>query len=537
MTRLKGITAAAVAATAMVATAAAAFFAPAPARAGSVVLWACHGPRGEALGAVPFAAITGGDGVATEYGHGCEAPATTGSGGLAVTFSRPDPDGGSLASWELTVPEGVTLDSVRIARTLTGFGETPLQNDPQWYEALTSNTSLQSASLETGTSPFGDELLVSPVEGRFVRVSVGCKLRAIENCASPPNGETVGANVSSIALGALDDTPPTGAVGGVQSPTTTGRLELLLDASDTGLGLANAQASIDESNTTFVRLGTGSCPEHPVIGATIELPLGAACPRSVSNVPLSLDTTGLSDGEHTLRVWVTDAAGNTATLVDQPIVVQNEKPATGTSATVTVGIGSGTTSSTSTATSAPVTAHGGVLGYTASTAPSVACQLPELSMRLASKPLRYAKHHVPVLRARHHYVFKGNMTCLLHDRRVPAPTGTVLRVLYTVKTGRHAYRTYASGRSTMTVHDGKLRAILAYHNSRTIIFRYNPHNGEYAQVKIPIQITHVSGRYRLDSSPRPSALPRRARLPVARRAGHGGARLLPDRTAYRQSGS
>jgi hypothetical protein len=104
-----------------------------------------------------------------------------------------------------------------------------------------------------------------------------------------------------------------------------------------------------------------------VIGATIELPLGAACPRSVSNVPLSLDTAGLSDGEHVLRVWVTDAAGNTTTLVDQPI---------------------------------------------------------------------------------------------------------------------------ASGRSTMTVHDGKLRAILAYHNSRTIIFRYNPHNGEYAQVKIPIHITH-----------------------------------------------
>jgi hypothetical protein len=53
------------------------------------------------------------------------------------------------------------------------------------------------------------------------------------------------------------------------------------------------------------------------------------------------------------------------------------------------------------------------------------------------------------------------------------------------------------------VHDGKLRAILAYHNSRTIIFRYNPHNGEYAQVKIPIQITHAS-----EKSPAPAALAR-----------------------------
>jgi hypothetical protein len=72
------------------------------------------------------------------------------------------------------------------------------------------------------------------------------------------------------------------------------------------------------------------------------------------------------------------------------------------------------------------------------------------------------------------------------NHRVSAPTGIVLRVLY--KIGRRTY--YASGRGTMTVHRGQLRAILGYVSSRTIIFRYKPGNGEFAQVKIPIEIAH-----------------------------------------------
>jgi hypothetical protein len=108
-------------------------------------------------------------------------------------------------------------------------------------------------------------------------------------------------------------------------------------------------------------------------------------------------------------------------------------------------------------------------------------------MKLTSKPLRYAKvgkRRVPVLLARRHYVFRGRLTCLLHNHRVSAPTGIVLRALY--KIGRHTH--YASGRGTMTVHGGQLRAILSYYSSRTIIFRYEPGNGEFAQVTIPVEV-------------------------------------------------
>ncbi len=97
---------------------------------------------------------------------------------------------------------------------------------------------------------------------------------------------------------ASDEAPPTGAVEGVRSPLEPGEsLQLLLYAYDSGPGLANAEASIDGHTVAFVRLGTGSCPEHPSSSGTIELPLGATgCPESVSKVPLSVPVGGV--GQH-----------------------------------------------------------------------------------------------------------------------------------------------------------------------------------------------------------------------------------------------
>ncbi len=190
-----------------------------------------------------------------------------------------------------------------------------------------------------------------------------------------------------------------------------------------------------------------------------------------------------------MRVSVTDAAGNTAVLVNETIEIRNTTKAT--SATVTVGIGNQNTGGSP-------GASGGVLGSSSSSpgvtagGRSVACQLPDLSMRLVSKPLRYAKHHVPVLRARRHYTFGGRLTCLLNNRRVSAPTGTVLRVFY-----RIGKRTYNSGRGTMTVHNGNLSASLAYYNSRTITFRYKPGNGEFAQVEVPIAVVRPRPQHRV----------------------------------------
>lgn len=449
-----------------------AVFAPRAARAGSVLLWACHGPGGEALGAAPFLSSAVGEGSATADGLGCEGP--SGTGGLLATFSGPDPVGGSSASWRLPVPAGVTLDSLRVARATSGFGGAPLAGDPQSYSARTSSATLESASLEAGSQPLSGELSDDPATGEYVSLGVGCSLPSGERCAGSAEG-TVGVEVSSIVLGVLDSPPPAGTVSGVRSPVVGGTaLHLLLDASDSGLGLADAEVSLDGQTETDVRLGGRSCPEHPAANATINLAYGAECPRSVSGVPLSVNTGPV--GAHQLRVSVTDAAGNTTTLLEETIDVESHPAAPG-SDTLTLGVGSGSSSGAHPRKEHPAKAKGKVLSYSSS-----GCREPMLSMRLLSKPLSYAGHHVPVLHDGHPYRYGGRLTCMRSGKRVAAASGTALHVIYRVAGHRFESR-------RLTVRNGRLRTRLRpTRRTRSFLFRYRPHGDESVELRLPVNV-------------------------------------------------
>lgn len=280
----------------------------------------------------------------------------------------------------------------------------------------------------------------------------------------------------ATALGASDGTPPGGAVGGVRSPVA-GTLKLLLNATDTGAGLAGAEASLEGGPTFFVRLGTGSCPEHPAPAS--EPPPGAECPESVSLAPLSLDTRSVGDGPRRLRVRVTDGAGNTATLVDQEIVVSNAPPSgDGTTASVTLGVGSAGDSGPSSGGHSGDGASG--FGRGSSQALRVrACRAPRLRMRLARpRPQWFTRpRHVPVLRYGGHYIYKGRLTCKVGRRRVNAPKGTPVNVFsrvweLTFKRHRGPVRKLRK-RPIRVRKGGRLRVRLGgFRTGRTLYFRY-----------------------------------------------------------------
>ncbi len=259
---------------------------------------------------------------------------------------------------------------------------------------------------------------------------------------------------SSITLGVRDSTP-SGDVGQVQSPAEAGStLSLTIDASDTGSGLRSAQASID-GNTASVSL----CSAPP-------------CPQAVSNIPLSIDVG--TAGSHMLLVTVTDAVGNTGTLLEAPIEVLDPVPPG--SNTVTVGI-------TATHEGPPVEppeepAHKHPPKEPPPRVPPI-CPSPMLEMHLASKPLGYTRKGVPVLWRGRRYRFTGRLTCLHGRRRASAPDGTPVRVLY--KVGR---RTFKARPGTMLVHGGNLGAMFAFKSARTIIFRYTQFGGEDVKVRI-----------------------------------------------------
>jgi hypothetical protein len=76
------------------------------------------------------------------------------------------------------------------------------------------------------------------------------------------------------------------------------------------------------SAAAVVLLGAG--PEAPAAaGGPDTTPPAGACPASVSGVPTDFDTRAVPDGSHRLTVRVTDAAANTATVLDREIAVQN----------------------------------------------------------------------------------------------------------------------------------------------------------------------------------------------------------------------
>ncbi len=218
---------------------------------------------------------------------------------------------------------------------------------------------------------------------------------------------------SSITLGVRDSTP-SGAVGQVQSPAEAGStLSLTIDASDTGSGLASAQASIDGKT------------------ASVSLCSASPCPQAVSNIPLSIDVG--TAGSNMLLVTVTDAVGNTGTLLEAPIEVLD--PVALGSNTVTVGITAMHEGPPVEPPEEPPHKH-----LPKEPPPRVlpVCPSPMLEMRLASKPLGYTRKGVPVLRRGRRYRFTGRLTCLHGHRRASAPDGTPVRVLY--KDGRRTSR-------------------------------------------------------------------------------------------------
>jgi len=253
----------------------------------------------------------------------------------------------------------------------------------------------------------------------------------------------------------VQDSTPSGSVGGVKSPAEAGsELSLMIHAGDTGSGLASAQASID-GNTTSVSL----CSAPP-------------CPETVSDVPLSVDVGGA--GLHVLLVTVTDAAGNTGTLVETPIEVLAPVPPG--SNTVTVGISARHDGSP---TEGPPEEPSHKHPHEERPPKPPVCPSPMLEMQLASRPLGYTRRGVPVLRRSRRYHFTGELTCLHGRRRVWAPDGTPVRVLYKVKR-----RTFKAGHDTMLVHRGSLSVMLEFKSARTTIFRYSQAGGEDVEVRI-----------------------------------------------------
>jgi hypothetical protein len=191
---------------------------------------------------------------------------------------------------------------------------------------------------------------------------------------------------------------------------------------------------------------------------------------------INVDTTRLSDGPQELVVTMLDVDGqrHLLELSREPLMLQVDNAERVYTDRVTVQIGSGTIN--------PQPSPGGGGSVGGDSGPS--CASPRLSMRLASKPLRY-RRGVPVLAAGRTYRYAGRLTCRINGSRRPALRGTKVRV-------RNRVRGWTISKPSIELRKaGDVVVRLAYRSSRVVIFRIVGTGGEVVRVRIPIRVVRV----------------------------------------------
>jgi hypothetical protein len=163
---------------------------------------------------------------------------------------------------------------------------------------------------------------------RYLYLNVSCA-SLVSACAASEAGKT--GYVATIELFAADlllsqsEAPVVSGVGGslAEGTTVSGTSDVAFEAHDGGSGIYEVVFRVDGEvvSTVFPEEADGRC--HNVGSASEPAFLYARpCPTAMS-VDLPLDTTGLSNGTHDLLVSVLDAAGNSTTVLERKIAVDN----------------------------------------------------------------------------------------------------------------------------------------------------------------------------------------------------------------------
>jgi hypothetical protein len=311
-----------------------------PAWAGQYHVYSCRTPSGE------IAPTDGWSG--SETGSEAVAEDTCPQGGalIAGVGDRTSHDANSVqASWTL---EPHAFDRL-VGATLWRAGDVQGgAGEDAWYQFWFAGPS--------ATDVFGECLFTEPCGGRgelgqplaaanrltVPAANVGAQLSVNVSCASglpraechdtgDPNNYAAVVYLYAADLTLEQSAPPTATnVSGelASASMVTGTSDVAFDASDPGSGVYEAVFSVDGQvvQSTVVDENGGRCRN---VGQTTD---GLAaflyvqpCPASVS-ADVGFDSTRVANGVHHLVVSVTDAAGNTATVLDRTIDVENAPP-------------------------------------------------------------------------------------------------------------------------------------------------------------------------------------------------------------------
>jgi hypothetical protein len=269
-------------------------------------------------------------------------------GGLSTTDALGLSSGappGTSAGWMFTAPTGTTITAITYERYI-GHKIDP---DNYWSPALRADGMIVSGetcldSVQNGETcsvggppgEGGEPSAVTGLSAHDLELGIVCHAPVEEECITGATEHKVWAAMYGAAVTLSDATPPTLSVpsGALWGPGEAGGFHkgtesVTVSADDVGGGVASIVLSADGRP---VETYTAPC----------SFTFAQPCPSSTGEQTLTLPTTQLSDGTHTLTLVATDAAGNQSTVASQEITVENSAPPppVGLSATATQAGGS-----------------------------------------------------------------------------------------------------------------------------------------------------------------------------------------------------
>jgi len=340
--------------------------------AGSWMEVSCVNPSQSTAPSQGWTSFAGGGG----YGSNNSTSCGPGSPMFAILSTDAAVGVGANETLQYTPPGGSTLigGSVDVSFFADGRGYgasgTAVAYSPE-YAYNGSNVFYQCASglppCANGTYDFSGVLGLPSGRGGNLYLSAGCG-------GQPEAGRVCNEGGSEGAwslvrlwwanlLLANEATPSASGVGGtLLSPNVAGTAELTLNAADPGgPGVYLVIVQIDGKT---VYSGTpnsngGKCAAVGATGGALMFDYSQPCPASES-VDLPINTTSLPNGQHTLKVSVQDAAGNSAVVYDGTI--STKQPSNDSLGALP---GLGTTAGSSPASTPVAVANGATASHTA----------------------------------------------------------------------------------------------------------------------------------------------------------------------------
>ncbi|HEY1689731.1 MAG TPA: hypothetical protein VGF95_12810 [Solirubrobacteraceae bacterium] len=319
--------------------------------AGTYDVYSCRIPYGASAGAAaPLEVAEGGEAPgewnAKATGKVTYSDTCASGGGLTAGLPAEEEHGATdVLTWQFSAPTGETIKEATLWRAGDADGGTGYlywMTGPEYVpaaEALTSKYFFEGCVYQLGcTEGQGnpDDPLASENEfkvpyenlgGPHLYLSVTCSMVSCPNEPGDTEGFATVINLYASDMLLQETALPsvtnvTGALA-TQEPIA-GEASLAFQAQDQGSGVYQQVVEVDgnQIQRSIVDEAEGRCKPLEAGTEPLAFLYPRPCPATVQG-HVTLDTSTLTDGTHQLRIAVTNAAGNTSTVLERQIDVAN----------------------------------------------------------------------------------------------------------------------------------------------------------------------------------------------------------------------